>query len=119
MSGHVYWMLETSVKDGKAEDLKSLMAEMIEATRNDEPGALDYEWSLSADEKTLHIFERYADAAATMVHLKNFGANFAGRFMQCLAPTGFKLYGNHDQAVRDAVAPMGAVVMNPVGGFSR
>ncbi len=119
MENQVYWMLETTVNEGKLDELKVLMAEMIEATKNDEPGTLNYEWSLSSDEKTLHIFERYEDSSATMVHMGNFGSKFAKRFMTCLTPTDFTVYGNPDQTVLKALAPMGAVAMTSIGGFSR
>lgn len=119
MSNHVYWMLEATINDGKMDDLKSLMADMVEATKNDEPGTLNYEWSLGPDNKTLHVFERYEDSVATMIHIGNFGSKFAERLMSCVTPTAFKLYGNPDQSVLDGVAALGAVVFSSIGGFSR
>ena len=119
MSDHVYWIIEADVVDGKLGELKSLMVEMSDATKADEPGALNYEWSLSEDEKRCHIFERYADNAATMVHMGNFGSKFAKRFMGVLKPTRTVLYGNPDDKVKKAMAPLGSVVMTSAAGFSR
>ena len=119
MSDHVYWIIEANVQDGKLEELKSLMQEMSEATKADEPGALNYEWSLSEDGTVCHIFERYADSAATMVHMGNFGKKFAGRFMGALKPFRCTLYGNPDEKVCAAMKPMGYVAMKPAAGFSR
>ncbi|MEH6401753.1 MAG: antibiotic biosynthesis monooxygenase [Sneathiella sp.] len=119
MSDHVYWIIEAEVNDGKVDELKSLMAEMSDATFSDEPGALNYEWSLSEDEKVVHIFERYIDSAATMIHMGNFGAKFAARFMGVLKPTKCTLYGAPDEKVRKAMSPMGAVLMTSAAGFSR
>ncbi len=119
MSEHVYWIIEAEVNDGKLQELKDLMVEMSQATKDDEPGALNYEWSLSADEKTCHIFERYTDSAATMVHMGNFGSKFAKRFMGVLKPFRCTLYGNPSEQVCKAMAPLGAVQMSSAAGFSR
>lgn len=119
MSNHVDWMLELAVADGKLDEFKTLIAEMVAATKADEPGALIYEYSVSADGGTVHIYERYADSAATLVHLGNFGKKFAPRFLSLAKPTRLTVYGNPDAAVRKALDSMGAVYMAPVDGFAR
>ena len=119
MSDHVYWIIEANVVEGKLDELKSLMAEMSDATKADEPGALNYEWSLSADGSECHILERYADSDAAMVHMGNFGSKFAKRFMSVLAPTRCRLYGKPNEAVQKAMKPLGAVYLCAAAGFSR
>lgn len=119
MSEHVDWMLELAVTDGKLDDFKALMTEMVDATRANEPGALIYEWSVSDDGSRVHIYERYADSAATMTHLATFGAKFAERFMSMAKPTKLVVYGTPNDTVRKALDRMGAVYMAPIGGFAR
>lgn len=119
MSDQVYWVLEVAVKDGEAENFKVLMKEMIDATRANEPGTINYEWAFSDDGKSCHIYERYADSAAAMKHVGAFGTNFAGRFMAAVTPTRFVVYGNADEQVKQALSGLGAVFMNPAGGFVR
>lgn len=119
MSEHVFWNLQCAVKPGQLEALKALMAEMVAATQADEPGALNYEWSLSEDEQTLHIFERYADSGATLVHLGNFGTKFAGRFLAALDVKRFYVYGSPNEEAQKALGRMGAVFFSSIGGFSR
>ena len=119
MSEHVYWILELDLQTGKEEEFRALMEEMVTATRANEPGALNYEWSTSDDGRVCHIFERYADSAATMQHLANFGEKFAARFMEILSPTQFTVYGSPNQQVKDALATFGVAIMQQVGGFSR
>jgi quinol monooxygenase YgiN len=92
---------------------------MVEATEEGEPGALDYQWSTSADGTVCHIYERYADSQAAMAHLANFGARFAERFMTVLAPIRFVVYGNPSLEVQEALAAFGPTYMRSVGGFSR
>ena len=119
MTNHVYWLLELSIKDGHLDSFRSLMSEMTAATQNDEPGALNYEWWISEDNAACHIYERYVDSAATMVHLGNFGSKFAERLLSHVDPTRFTVYGNADDAVKGALADFGPVFMQPFGGFSK
>ena len=55
MNSHVAWMLELQVQDGRENDLRALMTEMVSATDANEPGALNYEWSTSSDGKQCHL----------------------------------------------------------------
>ena len=119
MSEAVSWVLELAVKDGQLDAFKALAQEMSEATQADEPGATHYEWYIDGDGKNIHIFERYVDSAATMVHLGNFGAKFAERFMACVDPTRFMVYGDPSAEVRGAVAGLGAAHMTQFVGFAR
>lgn len=119
MSDHVSWILTLEINAGREADLRTLMAEMVAATQAAEPGALDYEWHISDDGKVLHTFERYADSAATLKHLGNFGAKFAGRFMEIVRPTAFTVYGSPSTEVRTAMSGFGPVFMERIGGFSR
>ncbi len=119
MGGHVYWILELSIRDGQMDAFKSLMEEMVTATKADEPGALNYEWSLDEEGSSCHIYERYDSSASTMVHLGNFVTKFADRFMVCVQPTKFTIYGSPDEAVKKALGPFGGRYMDDFGGFHR
>lgn len=119
MNSHVCWMLEMQVREGREDDLRALMAEMAAATETNEPGTLDYEWSLSADGRQCHLWERYADSAAAMAHAATFGSRYAARFFDVLAPVRLVLYGSPSDEVRAALAPFSAFVMEPAAGFSR
>lgn len=95
------------------------MKEMVTATQSNEPGAQSYEWFVRDDSKTCHIYERYADSAAVMTHLGNFGARFAERFLDAVEPTRLTVYGNPSEEARGALAGLNAAFMSPIGGFSR
>ena len=119
MSDHVHWMLEVAIKPGELDNFKALMNEMVEATEANEPNTLNYEWFISEDGSNCHIYERYADSAATMTHLGSFGQNYAERFLAMVNPTRFVVYGNPNDEVRQALAGFGAVHMEQIGGFAR
>jgi quinol monooxygenase YgiN len=119
MSENVYWVLELAINPGRFEDLKSLMAEMVEVTQRQEPGALNYEWAISDDRRVCHLHERYLDSAAAMSHIQSFGTNFAARFMDVLKPTRCVVHGAPNAQVKGALAPFSPVYMAPFGGFRR
>ena len=116
----IYWVFELAINPGRFGDLKTLMAEMVEATQRNEAGALDYEWTISDDRQVCHLYERYQDSAATMTHLESFGANFAVRFMEVVKPTRLVVvYGTPSAQVKEALAGLSPVYMAPFGGFRR
>jgi len=116
---NVYWLLVCDVKNGKLGELKSLLDQMEEDTKANEPGALAYEFWVSDDESTAHLYERYADSDATLTHLEGFGKNYAERFMGVVTPKKFLVYGNADERVQKALSGMGAVFHKSLGGFTR
>lgn len=119
MNENIFWVLETEIGENKLEDLKALIKEMTEYTKSNEPGALNYEWFISEDNKKCTLYERYENSEATLVHLSSFGKNFAKRFMEILAPKRFIVYGSPDEDVKNALNKMGCIYMTPKGGFSR
>ncbi|MGK2855949.1 MAG: putative quinol monooxygenase [Thermoanaerobaculia bacterium] len=119
MKNWVAWMLEMQVVDGRERDVRALMDEMVSATQANEPGTLNYEWSFSADGKTCHLYERYVDSDAAMIHAGTFDARFAGRFLEVLKPTRFVFYGSPSQDVMDAAATFNPSVMIPAAAVTR
>jgi quinol monooxygenase YgiN len=115
----VAWLLEMEVRDGRTDEVRALAAEMIRAARDTEPGAVDNEWSIGEDGRTVHIWERFADSASTLTHLGNFGTRFMARFLELMEPKRLTVYGAPSDEVRGALAPFGAVVLAPAGGFRR
>ena len=118
VSNNVYWLLEVNIKPGKIENFKTLIDDMVSSTK-EESGTLNYELALSSDQATCHLYERYVDSAATMVHLGNFGAKFAERFMAIVEPTRFVVFGSPDDAVKRALEAFGPTYMTPLAGFAR
>ncbi|MFT5501558.1 MAG: quinol monooxygenase YgiN [Woeseiaceae bacterium] len=119
MNDSVFWMLDLQVVEGQEAALHSLMAEMVKATQANEPGTLVYEWNLSEDGTVCHLFERYSDSEALMIHLGSFGEKFAERFLAVLNPIRFFVYGSPSDAVKDALAGFNPVYMQSLAGFAR
>lgn len=118
MAEQISWVLELNVKPGELESFRALMNEMVEATKG-EPGAEIYEWFVSEDGARVHLYERYADSAATLTHLDNFGKNFAKRFLSMVEPTRFVVYGAPSEQAKGVLNGFGATYLGPFGGFAR
>jgi quinol monooxygenase YgiN len=114
----VSWVLQCEVKEGQLDAFKELMEEMVAGT-SEEPGAVGYEWFISDDDSSVHLYERYADSTAAIGHLSGFREKWAGRFMGCVNVTRFTVYGNPSDTAREVMAPLGAKVLARWGGFSR
>jgi quinol monooxygenase YgiN len=119
MSDVIEWVLEMDIRPGQAPGMHALLDEMVLATKADEPGALHYEYYLSADKNRCTVIERYADNAAVMAHLANFGAKFADRFLATFTPVRFTIYGPADATVRAALAAFGPTYETQIAGFHR
>jgi quinol monooxygenase YgiN len=118
MGNAVSWLLEVEIDPDQVADFEDLMQEMVSSTEQ-EPGTLAYEWFISDDNRVVHIYERYADSEACMVHSRSFGENFAERFVGAVKPTRLHVYGAPSDDVRGALAPLGPVFVKPFGGFAR
>lgn len=118
-SKQVYWVLRVEVADGKLDDFKALVHKIVAATARHEPGALEYEYSVSADGKTVDILERYRNSAAVVTHIDNFGKAFAKDFLALVKPTSLVVYGPADEAAKKAIAGFNPTYMTLFDGFTR
>ena len=119
MKAMVQWLLVGDLAEGKAAELRELMSEMVAGTKANEPGALIYEWYLDEAESRLELLERYADNAAAMIHLANFGKNYASRFTPLFASLTFHVHGAPGDDFRAALTPFGPAYFAEIGGFAR
>jgi quinol monooxygenase YgiN len=120
MKGHVSWVNELTIIDGALETFRELMEEMVSGTSAD-PGTLAYEWYISNDGGTVHVFEIYANSEAVAHHVsKGFMMqNWAGRFMDCVDSTQCVVYGDPNAAAREILDRLGAIYHSAWGAFSR
>lgn len=118
MSEAVCMILEVSVREGRLDDARALMEELVESTR-EEPGTLVYEWFLGADGTVCEIYERYADSEAAIVHTRTFDATYAKRFDGCFKMGSFALCGEPSGELRAMLGEDGVGYLATWGGFSR
>lgn len=113
----VHWHITMTVNAGRADAVKPLLDRMVAATLANEPDALTYDYMGVGDQ--VHIYERYADNAAAMVHMGNFGANFAGEFLETFTITSVTVYGPAGDDLKAGLAPFSPMYLSQISGFSR
>ena len=118
MNESIYFLLELNIRPREIEAFRDLMKSMVESARG-ESDTLSYDRTLSEDSKTCHVFERYADNAALMIHARTFQAKFAERFLALAKPVRVVVHGKPTAQVRDALAAFSPTYMSPLGGFHR
>jgi quinol monooxygenase YgiN len=117
MGEQISWRVELAVKPGRLENFLALTGEMVTATR-DEPGALSFQRFASQDGRFVHVYERYADSAAALAHLRKFETIFSGRFVAMVDRTRFTVYGNPNDELRALLDGFGATYLRPFGDFA-
>ncbi len=116
MTHAITWVMEADLPEGKRPELEALMHEMCDATRANEPGCQMYDWFVSADGRTCHILERYADEAAMMAHIGTFNRQYARRLFGVIKPRRLTVYGVPSADGQAALAPLRPVFLDRLGG---
>jgi quinol monooxygenase YgiN len=81
--GHLSWLVELDIKDGKLEEATTLMSEMVEHTAREDT-THSYDWYISEDNTKASIYEGYDSPDSAHSHLKGFLETFVDRFVDDL-----------------------------------
>src|SRR4051812_46334317 len=118
MSDEVSWRVELEIKPGQLDRFLLLTGEMVEFART-ERGVLSYQRFVSDDARTIHVYERYKDSQAALMHLDNFRQHFANSFSGMVTRTRFMVYGVVPDDLKSALSELGATgYFRPFGGFA-
>jgi quinol monooxygenase YgiN len=118
-SEELYWIVTLQVKPDQLADFKKVVAPLVAATQQ-EPGTLEYEYNVGADQSTIDIFERYRDSNAAVAHVtQTFGPKFSKPFLALAKPTRLIVYGTPSAEAKKVLAPFNPVYMTPIDGFTR
>jgi quinol monooxygenase YgiN len=115
----VYFAVDLAITDGKLDQFESVAQEMIAGTRK-EPGALAYEWFLSADRKRCLLLETYADANAVLAHCT--GSVVRGlvpKMLEASSIKSFEVYGDPGPEAAKILAGVGAEIFPLWHGLGR
>jgi quinol monooxygenase YgiN len=117
MGDQISWWVELAVKSGQLDNFEALTGEMVETARR-ERGVLSYRRFVSEDRKCVFLYERYADSAAALAHLRHFERNFAKRFLEIVDRTRFTVLGNPHDELKALLDRFGAVYLKPFGDLA-
>ena len=118
MSAEVSWQVELELKPGQRDHFLALTEEMVEASRC-EAGALIYERFVSEDGEAVWVYERYADSAAAVAHLKMFAEQFGERFTGMVSRKRFTVFGSPSDELRNILDGFNATYLARLAGFAR
>jgi quinol monooxygenase YgiN len=118
--------LHVTIKEGKIEEFKRLVADMGKAVENNEPGAKRYQFYLNDDETQCILNESYANLEAVLAHLNGvaFLTKFPKIFSICKIDR-FEVFVDINEwklvkvLLMKALAQMGGVNYHFLTGFSR
>ena len=115
-SEQVYWVFTVSVD--QMDKFTPLIPKLVAATKK-EPGALQFEFNIGHDQKTVDIFERYRDSKAALFHqMESFGP-FSKEFFAAATLTRWVIYGTPSDEFKKANVVFQPIYMTAVDGFVR
>ena len=115
----VHFLLDVTIHEGKFDSFEGIVQEMIASTRQ-EPGALGYEWCLSADRTRCRIIETYADSDAVLAHLTGPAVQQGvPKMLETSSLNRFEVYGDTGLKAAAMLAGFGAEIFPPWCGFRR
>ena len=117
MGDQVSWWVELAVRPGQLDNFRVLTGEMVESTLG-EVGVLSYQRFVSEDGKVVHVYERYADSASALAHLRTFANKFSGTFLSMVERTRFTVFGTPSDELRRVLDGLGATYMRSFGDFA-
>lgn len=94
------------IKENKLSEFKKIAGEMIQAVRDNEPGALVYDWYLDELKMECIVLETYEDSKAVMAHVGNVGEK-----LQDLSEYGdlsLEVLGEPDEELTHLIMNMGS-----------
>lgn len=114
----IWYLIQFTIADGKVDEFKKKGDAYVEATRNNEPDTLVYEWWIGEDGKHALLLEEFTSSEALLTHFGNVGPSLPD--LLAIAPiTRFELFGTANEAAREAVNSLGAVHFAHYNGFQR
>jgi len=115
----VSWVIQCQVSSDKKADLLTLAEEMSKNFSANEPGTLNFEWSVDASFSELHLHERYADSTTALGHIQTFGSSYAERFLALASIQSVTVYGFPSEELLSALSAMSPKILQSVSGFTR
>src|ERR1700720_3179058 len=115
-SEQVYWVFTVTID--QMDKFTPLIPKLVAATEK-EPGALQFEFNIGGDQKTVDIFERYTDSQAALFHqTESFGPS-AKEFFAVATLTRWVIYGTPSDEFKKANEDFHPIYMKPFDGFVR
>ena len=87
------------ILDGKLEQFKEILVELMDHVSKTEPDTLIYNWYINEEGTICQLIEQYANSEAAMFHAVNY-APFKPRLDECRKVQQLVIYGSLDENFR-------------------
>jgi len=94
MPGPIIYIDHSEIREGKLEELKNAMNELVEFVEANEPRLIAYTVYLSEDETRMTVVHIHSDSASLEFHMKVAGPVFP-KFKEFVKLLTIDVYGNH------------------------
>lgn len=111
------WIFKAEIGEGNLEALKEIASTCCTMTE-EEPGVLAYEWSVSPDGKTLHLYECFQDSDAALAHLQHM-TPLLPDVLALLTSTSMNCYGPASDTFKEAAKDLPITYFEQFAGFRR
>ncbi len=98
MSEPIVIIDSSEIREGKLEDLKAAMKELVEFALANEPKMIAYNVYLSEDGTRVTVFQVHPDSASAEFHMKVAGFAFP-KFVEFIKLLGIDIYGRPSQSL--------------------
>lgn len=116
MFDHIGWIVEAKIKEGRRDDFKAIVDEIVAKTQ-DEGGTLTYKYFVSDDGDVL-VLEQFNDVESAHIHITNWD-NYAERWLEAAPGTRMVHLGNLPEELRERHGALAPKLLKPFAGFSR
>ncbi len=115
----VHFKVALTIHEGKLAAFEETAKAMTAGTRK-EPGALGYEWYVSADRKTCRLLETYANADAALAHCTGLVVrDLVPKLLDSASVSAFEVYGDPGPEATAMLAGFGAAIFAFKQGLAR
>lgn len=115
----ISWTLVLTLNPQKVERWQNLLQDIVSEVEANEPGTLNYQWSISEDKKSAQVYERYANAESAIKHMANFAKKFGTPFFDPVVTKHLLVYGDPGEEVRNHIKEYHPKYQSPVMGLNR
>lgn len=98
MSKPIVIIDSSEIREGKLDDLKAAMKELVEFAMANEPKMIAYNVYLSEDGTRITVFQVHPDSASAEFHMKVAGSAFP-KFAEFIKMSGIDIYGRPSQGL--------------------
>ena len=116
----IHFRAEFTIEEGKIEEYKKLVQDMIRVVEANEPDIINYQFYLNRDETKCIVHETYTNSEAVLAHNNGVASQtILPKIFSVAKISRFDVYGNPSEKLQKVLTSFGAQTYNLFAGFSR